>query len=158
MGAGAVSFTYIVKASEPAVSAALLALLGTFLHWTVYLTLIPIISGVGLVSVSELSFAWKSFNYAMLSNLASASRGIFGKERIDHPLGQNMTPKNLYAVLTILGTLILFPLALLVEGPVWSSTLRALQDAQQLSPWLRHWFRPSFTTPTTKLPFWPWAT
>jgi solute carrier family 35 protein E1 len=39
MGAGAVSFTYIVKASEPATSAALSALvLKTFLPLPVYLT------------------------------------------------------------------------------------------------------------------------
>lgn len=51
MGAGAVSFTYIVKASEPAVSAALAALTGTFLYWSVYLTLVPVIAGVAMVRV-----------------------------------------------------------------------------------------------------------
>lgn len=49
MGAGAVSFTYIVKASEPAVSAALAALTGSFLYWTVYLALFPVIAGVAMV-------------------------------------------------------------------------------------------------------------
>lgn len=140
MGAGAVSFTYIVKASEPAVSAAIFALSGDFLYWTVYLTLIPIIGGVGLASVSELSFTWKSFNYAMLSNLASASRGIVGKKTIDQRLGQNMTPINLYAVLTILSSLFLIPLALLMEGNVLIPTLRQLRASQQLSPWLLQTF------------------
>lgn len=53
MGAGAVSFTYIVKSSEPAISAALSALvLKSFLPLPVYLTLIPVMVGVALTSVS----------------------------------------------------------------------------------------------------------
>ena len=63
MGAGAVSFTYIVKASEPAVSAVLAALTGSILPATVYLTLLPVMSGVAIASVSELTFTWKSFKY-----------------------------------------------------------------------------------------------
>jgi hypothetical protein len=102
-GAGAVSFTYIVKASEPAISAALSALvLKSFLPLPVYLTLIPVMVGVALTSVSELTFSWKAFNYAMLSNVASASRGIVGKRTMRaRALGKNMNAMNLYAVLTM---------------------------------------------------------
>lgn len=110
MSAGAVSFTYIVKATEPAVSAVLSAVvLKTFLPWPVYATLLPIISGVAVASVKELSFTWKSFNYAMLSNLASASRGIVSKKTMGARMGQNLTAMNLYAVLTIMATIILSP-------------------------------------------------
>merc|ERR1719261_1571783 len=57
LGAGAVSFTHIVKASEPVVSAAMAALLmGKVYSVPKYLTLIPIIGGVGIASLTELSF------------------------------------------------------------------------------------------------------
>jgi solute carrier family 35 protein E1 len=56
MGAGAVSFTYIVKASEPAISAAISALvLKSFLPLPVYLTLYVMVSGRNPVD----SLSWK---------------------------------------------------------------------------------------------------
>ena len=107
MGAGAVSFAHIVKASEPAVSAALSAIfLKSFLPLPVYLTLLPVMGGVALASLGELTFTWKAFNYAMLSNVASASRGIVGKVTMGQSIGQNMNATNLYSVLTILATII----------------------------------------------------
>jgi len=137
MSAGSVSFTAVVKASEPAVSAALGALLtGTFLYWTVYVALLPVIAGVSLASVSELDFTWKSFNYAMLSNVASSGRAIIGKKRIDQRLGQNVTPLNLYAILTVMSTVLLLPVALLVEGPTLLSNLRQLASHKRLGTWL----------------------
>ena len=80
LGAGAVSFTHIVKASEPVVSAALSAVfLRQFMPLPVYLSLLPVIGGVGLASLKELSFTWLAFGTAMLSNVASASRAILSK-------------------------------------------------------------------------------
>lgn len=137
MGAGAVSFTYIVKATEPAISAVLAALiLKSFLPIPVYLTLIPVIGGVSLASVSELSFTWKSFNYAMMSNVASASRGIVGKKTMGKRLGKNLNAMNLYAVLTILATFIIFPFAAVVEGSQWLPSIQRLKHAGQLSTFI----------------------
>jgi solute carrier family 35 protein E1 len=134
MGAGAVSFTYIVKATEPAVSALLAALvLNSFLPIPVYLTLIPVITGVSLASFSELTFSAKAFNYAMLSNIASASRGIVSKKTMNNRVGKNLNAMNLYAVLTILATVIIFPVALYKEGPIWLSTFRRLYESKQLT-------------------------
>jgi len=49
LGAGAVSFAHIVKTSEPVVTCALnFAFLGEVLPLSVYLTLIPIVGGVGI--------------------------------------------------------------------------------------------------------------
>jgi solute carrier family 35 protein E1 len=136
MGAGAVSFTYIVKATEPAISAVLAALLlKSYLPLPVYLTLVPVIGGVSLASVSELSFTWKSFNYAMMSNLASASRGIVGKKTINQRVGKNLTAQNLYAIMTILATLVLLPLTALLEGPAWAPTVSRLISSGQ---WKRY--------------------
>merc|ERR1719178_625378 len=71
--AGAVSFTQIVKASEPVASAILNFLLaGEVLPWQGYASLLPIVGGVGLASLSELSFTWLAFGAAMVSNIASA--------------------------------------------------------------------------------------
>ena len=56
-GAGAISFTHIVKATEPVVSALLsAAFFREFLPLPVYLSMLPIVGGVGLASLKELSF------------------------------------------------------------------------------------------------------
>jgi solute carrier family 35 protein E1 len=136
MGAGAVSFTYIVKASEPAVSALLAALTGSILPPSVYLTILPVMGGVALASVSELSFTWKSFNYAMLSNIASAGRGIVGKKAINKRLGQSMTANNLYAVLTMMATFFLIPVTIAMEGSILRPAFEGLRASQQLSSYI----------------------
>ena len=92
LGAGAVSFTHIVKASEPVVSAALSAvMLGAYYHPITYLTLLPIVGGVALASLKELSFTWLGFIAAMISNLSSALRGILAKKTMGGGVGENMT-------------------------------------------------------------------
>lgn len=118
LGAGAVSFTHIVKSAEPAVSALLSAIfLKSYLPIPVYLSLIPVMAGVAMASLTELSFNWLSFSSAMVSNVASASRGIVGKMSMGKDkVGKNMDAANLYAVLTIMSTLMVLPVALAVEG------------------------------------------
>jgi solute carrier family 35 protein E1 len=72
--------TSLWQASEPVVSAALTAVfLKQYLPIPVYLSLLPVIGGVGLASLKELSFTWLAFGTAMMSNVASASRGILSK-------------------------------------------------------------------------------
>merc|ERR1711957_923194 len=118
LGAGAVSFAHIVKASEPVVTCALNALLlGQDLHLTVYLTLLPIIGGVAVASMKELSFTVLALCAAMLSNVSSAARSVLSKKTMGgKQIGENLDAQNLYAVLTAMSTLILIPLALAVEG------------------------------------------
>jgi len=118
LGAGAVSFTHIIKASEPVVSAALSAvMLGAVYSPITYLTLIPIVGGVALASLKELSFTWIGFWAAILSNVSSALRGILAKTSMSGGVGENMTEANIYGVLTILATIFLLPVSLLVEPP-----------------------------------------
>ena len=118
LGAGAVSFTHIVKASEPVVSAALSAvMLGAFYSPITYLTLLPIVGGVALASLKELSFTWLGFGAAMLSNVSSALRGILAKKTMGGGVGENMNETNLYAVMTIMAFAVLLPVSLLVETP-----------------------------------------
>jgi solute carrier family 35 protein E1 len=125
-GAGAVSFTQIVKAAEPVFTCGLSALiLGSSVSALTALSLIPIVAGVALASVSELSFTWLAFGGAMLSNLAFATRNIFSRLSMDKPKGENMTPENLFGVLTVMSFLFALPLALIIEGPTaaaaWSA-------------------------------------
>ena len=55
LGAGAVSFAHIVKASEPVTTCVLNAVrLKEVLPWKVYATLVPVIAGVGIASMKEL--------------------------------------------------------------------------------------------------------
>lgn len=73
----------------------------------------------------------------MGSNTASALRGIMGKKQMGKPVGENMTPANLYAVLTVLAFCFLTPVALLVEGrkfkPAWEGAIAAGASPTSLS-------------------------
>ena len=137
LGAGAVSFTHIVKAAEPAVSAALSAVvLKSFLPVPVYLSLIPVMGGVALASLGELSFTWLAFLSAMVSNVSSAARGIVGKLQMGKSLGKNMDAMNLYAVMTILSAIMCLPVTLAMEGRNIVPTLQALSAAGTLNKFL----------------------
>jgi solute carrier family 35 protein E1 len=60
LGSGAVSFTQLVKASEPIFSALVSAVESrTLLPLPVYLSLIPVIAGVGLATITQLDFTWR---------------------------------------------------------------------------------------------------
>ncbi|CAM9284859.1 unnamed protein product, partial [Phaeothamnion confervicola] len=75
LGAGAVSFTHIVKAAEPLFTALFsAAFLKQYFHPLVYATLLPVVAGVSLASMKELSFSWLALGTAMGSNVASAMR------------------------------------------------------------------------------------
>ena len=118
LGAGAVSFAHIVKASEPVVTCALNALLlGQLLPVKVYMTLLPIIGGVAIASMKELSFTFLALGAAMLSNLSSSARGVLSKKTMSgKQIGENLDAQNLYAVLTAMSTAILIPMMLAIEG------------------------------------------
>lgn len=127
LSAGAVSFTHIVKAAEPAVSALLSAILfRSFLPIPVYLSLIPVMGGVAIASATELSFTWMSFIAAMISNVASALRAIVGKSSLKKPQGENMNAANTYAVMTIIATILCFPVCILLEGGKIIPTIKTL--------------------------------
>lgn len=131
LGAGAVSFAHIVKASEPVVTCAMNALiLGEVLPLPVYLTLLPIIGGVAIASMKELSFTILALASAMLSNVSSAARGVLSKKTMSgKQIGENLDAQNLYAVLTAMSTLILIPLMLGIEGTGFFTAFKAAVDA-----------------------------
>jgi solute carrier family 35 protein E1 len=95
-GAGAISFTHILKATEPVWSALIMAVaFKEFLPVPVYLSLVPILGGVGLASMKELSFSWIALTAGLLSAVTSAAKAILSKKVLDgKPLGENMNPAN----------------------------------------------------------------
>merc|ERR1719443_1467531 len=136
LGAGAVSFAQTVKAAEPVFTCVLsYFVLGTVFKWPVYASLIPIIGGVSLASLKELSFTWKALYGAVTSNVAFASRAVLSKATMEKPVGENMGAANLYGMLTIIATIISAPFAIYYEGPTFAKTWAA-STAVVGSTWL----------------------
>lgn len=113
LGAGAVSFGQIVKAGEPVFAAATNALLLKEVdHPLVYAALLPIIGGVGLASLKELSFTWTALIAASLANQAAALKNVVSKSTSNKPWAKAMGAANQYAVLNIIAFLCTLPLVL----------------------------------------------
>lgn len=122
LGAGAVSFTHIVKAAEPVFAAFLSAIfLKSTFTTNVYLSLLPIIFGVSLASLKELSFSWLSFSTAMSSNLFNQLRMIISKKELN---GNQTKLKGatLFQVMTIFAAFEMLPLLFFTEGPIIQQT------------------------------------
>ena len=118
LGAGAVSFTQVVKASEPIFT----ALIGYFLTnerlpFQAYLSLVPIFVGVSLSSLNELSFTWYCLLVGLVCNLFSALRTVYSKKAMcnDVKCVEKLSPENYYSLLTLFSTVILVPLMLVME-------------------------------------------
>lgn len=73
---------------------------------------------------------WAALGGAMGSNLAASTRAILSKRSMGMDMGKNMSPANLYAVLTIMASAMLLPLSAMVEGP----KIQALWDATVTTP------------------------
>lgn len=122
---GAVSFTQIVKAAEPVFTAGLSGVfLGQVFHPAVYAALIPIIGGVAIASLGELSFSWIAFGGAMISNITFAFRAILSKKLMGgKKFGENMNASNVFAVMTIIAAIVSTPFALYMEGPMFAKIM-----------------------------------
>ncbi|GJQ12444.1 hypothetical protein GpartN1_g4235.t1 [Galdieria partita] len=142
LGAVAISFTHVVKALEPFVNVlASAVILRSVFPIPVYLSLLPVVGGVIMASVTELSFTWTGFIAAMLSNFAFTGRNIFSKISMnDQTSYKHMSPANLFAVLTILSTILLLPVAFVWEGPKlypgWILATSGKTTSMQLITWL----------------------
>jgi len=128
LGAGAVSFGQIVKAGEPVFAAATSALfLKEMDHPIVYLALLPIIGGVGLASLKELSFTWAALISASLANQAAAFKNVVSKGVMGNQWAKNLGPSNTYSVVNILALLSTIPFVLLFDlkdaGRVYNQVL-----------------------------------
>jgi len=136
LGAGAVSFTQIVKAAEPAFAAVLSTFVyGKQISKAKWLSLIPVIGGVCLASVKELDFAWSALIAACVANLFAAFKGNENKklmetEGIKNRLG---TVGNQFAVTTILAFIFSVPVMILKEGSQWGEFVEMFKTNTDIS-------------------------
>ncbi|KAI5311357.1 PREDICTED: phosphoenolpyruvate/phosphate [Prunus dulcis] len=127
LGKVAVSFTHTIKASEPFFSVILSAMfLGEIPTPWVVASLIPIVGGVGLASVTEASFNWAGFWSAMASNLTNQSRNVLSK-KVMVKKEANMDNITLFSIITVMSFFLLTPVAIFMEGVKF--TPAALQSA-----------------------------
>lgn len=138
---GSVSFVHVIKAAEPLFSAFLSVIfLNSKLSTWAYISLIPIVIGVALASIREVSFSWWVFGTAMLSNLLYMSRMVFSKASIQGSSPSSPGPKQQHASLSAVATfrlvtlsaaLQLIPCAILFEGSRASQLWHTLQSQRQ---------------------------
>lgn len=109
----AVSFTHTIKALEPFFNAsASQFLLGQSIPFSLWLSLAPVVIGVSMASLTELSFNWTGFVSAMISNGAFTYRSLYSKKAMT-----GMDSTNVYAYISIIALLFCLPPAILIEGP-----------------------------------------
>ncbi|KAK1301740.1 hypothetical protein QJS10_CPB12g00165 [Acorus calamus] len=116
LGKVAVSFTHTIKAMEPFFSVILSAMfLGEFPTIWVVLSLVPIVGGVGLASLTEASFNWAGFWSAMASNLTNQSRNVLSKKFMVKK-EESLDNITLFSIITIMSFFLMTPVALFMEG------------------------------------------
>ncbi|XP_050371294.1 triose phosphate/phosphate translocator, chloroplastic [Argentina anserina] len=109
----AVSFTHTIKALEPFFNAsASQFILGQSIPLPLWLSLAPVVLGVSMASLTELSFNWLGFISAMISNISFTYRSIYSKKAMT-----DMDSTNLYAYISIIALFFCLPPAIIVEGP-----------------------------------------
>ncbi|KAJ4960443.1 hypothetical protein NE237_020353 [Protea cynaroides] len=109
----AVSFAHTIKALEPFFNAsASQFILGHQIPLSIWLSLAPVVIGVSMASLTELSFNWTGFIGAMISNIAFTYRSIYSKKAMT-----GMDSTNVYAYTSIIALLVCIPPAILIEGP-----------------------------------------
>ena len=118
LGKVAVSFTHTIKASEPFFSVLLSALfLGDVPSLAVMAALLPVVGGVALASMTEVSFCWAGFLAALGSNITFQSRNVLSKKMMGMSVIKGAIDNiNLFSVITMLSCLVALPVAIGVEG------------------------------------------
>ncbi|GMY14857.1 phosphoenolpyruvate/phosphate translocator 1, chloroplastic-like [Fagus crenata] len=116
LGKVAVSFTHTIKAMEPFFSVVLSAMfLGELPTLWVVGSLLPIVGGVALASVTEVSFNWSGFWSAMASNLSNQSRNVLSKKLMVKQ-EESMDNITLFSIITVMSFFLLAPVAIFKEG------------------------------------------
>ncbi|WRX19407.1 Sugar phosphate transporter domain - like 9 [Theobroma cacao] len=116
LGKVAVSFTHTIKAMEPFFSVVLSAMfLGELPTVWVVGSLVPIVGGVALASVTEASFNWAGFWSAMASNLTNQSRNVLSK-KVMVKKEDAMDNITLFSIITVMSFILLAPAAIFMEG------------------------------------------
>jgi len=118
LGKVAVSFTHTVKASEPFFSVLLSSIfLGDVPSLAVILALVPVVGGVALASMTEVSFCWAGFLAALGSNITFQSRNVLSKKMMGMSVIKGAIDNiNLFSVITMLSCVVCLPVAIGLEG------------------------------------------
>ncbi|SBT35952.1 phosphoenolpyruvate/phosphate translocator precursor [Plasmodium ovale wallikeri] len=135
MGAGAISFVHIVKASSP-LFAALFSFFLTNNRMSIYTysSLLPIVFGVSLASIKELSFTYKALYSTLSANVLSTMRAIEAKSMMDKNLekiGKYLTPENIFSLLTLSSAIFLTP-ALYMDAHKWKEAYTYLVNNKEV--------------------------
>ncbi|TXG50265.1 hypothetical protein EZV62_022789 [Acer yangbiense] len=138
LGKVAVSFTHTIKASEPFFSVILSAMfLGEMPTPWVVGSLVPIVGGVALASVTEASFNWAGFWSAMASNLTNQSRNVLSKKVMVNKEG-SLDNITLFSIITVMSFILLAPAAVFMEGvkftPAHLTSAVSYMILQRVSP------------------------
>ncbi|OIV96961.1 hypothetical protein TanjilG_00543 [Lupinus angustifolius] len=116
LGKVAVSFTHTIKAMEPFFSVILSAMfMGELPTPWVVGSLVPIVGGVALASITESSFNWAGFWSAMASNVTNQSRNVLSKKAMVKK-EDSMDNITLFSIITVMSFFLLAPVAVFLEG------------------------------------------
>jgi solute carrier family 35 protein E1 len=132
LGSGAVSFTQVVKASEPAFTAFISAVFqNSFLSLKAYAALFTVIIGVAISSANELTFSWYCLFAGIIANIFASARGVFSKSAMcgDEKCNIVLSAENFYAIITAMSCILLIPLMFIMEG---HSILRILTECSSV--------------------------
>ncbi|GJZ88608.1 triose phosphate/phosphate translocator, chloroplastic [Tanacetum coccineum] len=103
-------FLMLSTALEPFFSAAASQfVLGQQIPLPLWLSLAPVVLGVSMASLTELSFNWLGFTSAMISNISFTYRSIYSKKAMT-----GMDSTNVYAYISIIALLFCLPPAILI--------------------------------------------
>lgn len=95
----------------------------------VYAALIPIIGGVGLASLKELSFTWTALIAASLANQAAAFKNVVSKGVMGKPWAKALGAQNTYAVVNILALLATMPFVAFFDFKDFASVYKQVTAA-----------------------------
>ncbi|KNA08568.1 hypothetical protein SOVF_161150 [Spinacia oleracea] len=113
----AVSFTHVIKSSEPVFSVIFSTFLGESYPVSIWLSILPIVFGCSLAAVTEVSFNLQGLWGALISNVGFVLRNIYSKKSLQS--FKEVDGLNMYGWISILSFLYLFPVACFVEGSQW---------------------------------------
>uniref|UniRef100_A0A2P2QLQ9 Xylulose 5-phosphate/phosphate translocatoric n=1 Tax=Rhizophora mucronata TaxID=61149 RepID=A0A2P2QLQ9_RHIMU len=113
----AVSFTHVIKSSEPVFSVIFSSFLGDTYPLKVWFSILPIVLGCSLAAITEVSFNFQGLWGALISNVGFVFRNIFSKRSLQN--FKEVNGLNLYGWISIISLIYLFPVAVVVEGAQW---------------------------------------
>ncbi|KAL5554152.1 hypothetical protein UlMin_041553 [Ulmus minor] len=123
----AVSFTHVIKSSEPVFSVLFSSFLGDSYPLSVWLSILPIVLGCSLAAITEVSFNFQGLWGALISNVGFVLRNIYSKRSLQS--FKEVNGLNLYGWISIISLLYLFPVAIVVEGSQWLEGYRRAIEA-----------------------------